>query len=108
MSVNKCGGICNTIDDPYARDCAPNKIKIINAKVFKLISWINETKIFVQHQSRECKCRKNESVSKSMQKWNHWCECKELDIAAPVKMIICRILARVIVNAIEHIKLMNT
>ena len=42
-----------------------------------------------------------------MQKWNHRCECKELDIAAPVKMIICRILARVIVNAIKHIKLMN-
>ena len=34
-------------------------------------------------------------------------QCKELDIAAPVKMIICRILARVIVNAIKHIKLMN-
>ena len=107
MSVNKCGGSCNTIDDPYARVCAPNKIKIMNAKIFKLMSEVNETKILVQHQSRQCKCRQNESVSKSMQKWNRRCECNKLDIATPVKIIICRILARVVVNAIKHIKLMN-
>ena len=25
---NKCGGSCNTIDDPYALVCALNKVKI--------------------------------------------------------------------------------
>ena len=27
VSINKCGGSCNTIDDPYARICAPDKVK---------------------------------------------------------------------------------
>ena len=33
VSVNKCGESCNTIDDPYARVCARNKVKNINVKV---------------------------------------------------------------------------
>ena len=27
VTVNKCGGSCNTIDDPYTRVCVPNKVK---------------------------------------------------------------------------------
>ena len=27
VSINNCGGSCNTIDDPYARICAPDKVK---------------------------------------------------------------------------------
>ena len=52
----------------------------------------------------------NESVCNSKQKWNHdecWCECKELDDWGFVKMIICGILARVIVNVIKYVKLIN-
>ena len=32
VSANKFGGSCNTIDDPYARVCIPNKVKNINVK----------------------------------------------------------------------------
>ena len=42
---------------------------------------VNETRFFAQHQSYECKCRLNESVCNSKQKWNHdeWqCERKEV------------------------------
>ena len=28
VSVNKCGESYNTINDPFARVCAPNKVKI--------------------------------------------------------------------------------
>lgn len=35
VSVNKCGGNCNTIDDPYAHVWVPNKVNNIN--VIKLI-----------------------------------------------------------------------
>ena len=27
VSINKCGGSCNTIDDPYVSVCVPNKVK---------------------------------------------------------------------------------
>ena len=37
IKINKCKGICNTINDPYAEICAPDNIKNTNAKVFNLI-----------------------------------------------------------------------
>ena len=30
VCVNKCGGSSNTIDDPYAQLCVPNKVKNMN------------------------------------------------------------------------------
>ena len=42
--INKCKGSCNTINDPYAKLCVPDTIKIINVKVFNLISRANETR----------------------------------------------------------------
>ena len=41
FSVNKCGGSCNIVDDPCARDYVPNKVENVNAKVFYLMSMIN-------------------------------------------------------------------
>ena len=82
VNVNKCGGSSSTTDDPYARICVPNKVKNMHVNVFNLMSVVNETKFFVQHESCECICRLNESVCNSKQKWSHnkcQCECKELD-----------------------------
>ena len=41
---NKCSGIFNNINDPYAKLCVPNVVKNINVKVFKLMSKTNETR----------------------------------------------------------------
>ena len=82
VSVNKCGGSCNTIDDPYAWVCVSNNVKTMNVKVFNVTSGAKETRFSVQHESCECKCGLNESVCNLKQKRNHgecWCECKELD-----------------------------
>ena len=38
ISVNKCGGSCNTIDDPNTRAYVPNKVRNMNVKVFNLLS----------------------------------------------------------------------
>ena len=35
MSVNKCGGSCNTIYDTYAWVCIPNKVQNIKSKTSK-------------------------------------------------------------------------
>ena len=43
VTFNKCGGSCNTIDDPYARICVPNKVKIMNVKVFNIRGKWNKT-----------------------------------------------------------------
>ena len=47
VTVNKYGETCNTIDDPYAQFCVPNKFQNMNAKVFDLISGVNETRFLV-------------------------------------------------------------
>ena len=44
LTINKCKGSCNTINDPYPRLCVPGTIKNINVKVFNLFSRTNETK----------------------------------------------------------------
>ena len=41
IKVNKCGGSCNNINDPYAKLCVPDVVKNVNVKVFGLISWTN-------------------------------------------------------------------
>ena len=42
VSVDKCGGNCNTIDDPiYARVCVAYKVKNMTIKVYSLITGVN-------------------------------------------------------------------
>ena len=53
VSINKCGGYCNSINDPYAQVFVPNKVKNMNMNVFHLILEINETRFLVQHESCE-------------------------------------------------------
>ena len=55
---------CKTTDDPYAQVCVQNKVKIMNVKVFHLISRTNETRFLVQDESCDCECR--------LQKINPW------------------------------------
>ena len=55
IKINKCKGICNTINDPYAKICVPDKIKNTNVKVFNLMSRSNETRHIKWHKT--CKCR---------------------------------------------------
>ena len=53
----------------------------MNATEFSLMSGVNEKICLVQHKSCcACKCRLNESVCNTKQKWYHGeCWCKELD-----------------------------
>ena len=77
FSVNKFDSGCNIIDEQCAWICVSNKVKNIHAKVFNLLSGANETKFLAQHELCECKCRLNESVCNSKQKWNHnECRCE--------------------------------
>ena len=84
VSINKCGGSCNTVDDLYERVCLLNKVKIVNVKVFSIMSRVKETRFLIQNETKLCgpKCGLNKSGCNSKQKWNHnerWCQYKELD-----------------------------
>ena len=40
ISVSKCSGSCNNINDPYAKLCLSDAVKNINVRVFNLTSTI--------------------------------------------------------------------
>ena len=37
IKTHKCSGICNNINDPYAKMCVPDVVKNVNIKVFNTI-----------------------------------------------------------------------
>ena len=37
IKINRCKGDCNTINDPYAKICAPDQIKDTYVKVFNIV-----------------------------------------------------------------------
>ena len=80
VKISKYRGICNNINDPYAKMCVPDVVKNIDLKVFTLISRTNETRYIKLHETCKYKCRLDASVYKNKQRWNEdkcWCECKE-------------------------------
>ena len=81
ITINKCKGSYNTINDPYVKLCVPNTIKNINIKAFNLMSRTNETRHAEWHKTCKCKCRLDASVCNNRQRWNEdkcRCECEEL------------------------------
>ena len=81
ITINKCKGSSNTINDPYAKLCVPDTIKNINVKVLNVMSRTNETRHIEWHKTCKCKCRLDACVCNNKQRWNEdrcRCECKEL------------------------------
>ena len=81
IKINKCGGNCNNINNPYAKICVPDIMKDLNVKVFNLISKTNQTRFIKWHKKCKCKCRLDTIICNNKQRWNkNKCryECKEL------------------------------
>ena len=81
ININKCKDSCNTVNDPYAKICAPDNIKNTNVKVFNLMSRTNETRHIKWYKTCKYRCRLDASLCNNKQRWNKdkcRCECKEL------------------------------
>ena len=78
VSLDKCVGSCNTLDDLLSRVCVPNETEGLNLHVFDMITGSNESRTLTKHIS----CRWNEGKKCNLnQKWNIdkcWCECKNV------------------------------
>ena len=88
IKVNKCNGNGNNINDPYAKLCFLDIIKIINVKAFNLMSRINEARQIMWHETCKCVFRLTSAVCNTRQIWNKdkcRCEWKE-DL---VNKIVC-------------------
>ena len=68
IKVNKCGGNCNNINDPYAKICVPDIVKDLNVGVFNLMSRTNETRHIKWHATCKCICRLDKIICNSKQR----------------------------------------
>ena len=76
ISLDKCNGSCNAVDDFFARICIPSDTTDKNVKVFNMITRTNEVKTLLKHISCDCKCKFNRPACNSSQKWNSdKCQC---------------------------------
>ena len=72
ISLDRCMGSCNTLNDLSNKVCAPKKTEHLNVIFFKSIRGINESsKILTRHISCQYKCNLNSRKCKSNQKWNN-------------------------------------
>ena len=62
ISLDKCNGCCNAVDDLSTKICAPSETKDVNVEVFNTIAKINEAKTLVKHISRDCKYKFNSAT----------------------------------------------
>ena len=70
IKTSKYSGNCNNINDPYAKICVPDAVKVLNVKVFNLMSRTNETRHIEWHETCKYKCRLDASVCNNKQRWN--------------------------------------
>ena len=59
ISLDKCSGGCNAVDDLSTMISVPSKTKDINFKVFNMTAKINEARALVKHISCDFKCKFN-------------------------------------------------
>ena len=57
ISLDKCNGSCNAVDDLSTNIYIPSKTKDINVKVFNMITRIIEAKTLVKHILYDFKCK---------------------------------------------------
>ena len=81
ISLDKCSGSCNSVNNLSIKICVPNKTEDIDVKVFHMITNSNEAKTMAKHISCDCKRKRkcNSTTCNSNQKWNNetcQCECK--------------------------------
>ena len=68
IKISKCRGICNNINDPYAKLCVPDIVKRLNVGVFNLMSRANELRRIEWYETCKCKCRLDGSVCNNKQR----------------------------------------
>ena len=76
IKTSKCSGNCHNINDPHAKICLPDVVK-----VFNLMPKTNETRHIKWHETCKCICRLDAFVCNNKQCWNNdkcQCQCKEL------------------------------
>ena len=58
ITLDRCNGSCDTLNDPCSRICVLNKTEdVVNLNIFNMITGINESKTLTKHILCDCKCK---------------------------------------------------
>ena len=57
VSLDRCDGSYNIVEDPTGRTCAPYKTEDVHLKVFNMIIGRHELKILTKNISWKCGCK---------------------------------------------------
>ena len=57
VSLGKCSGSSNSVDEFCTKICVPSKTKDVNVKLFNLTTRTNEAKTLIKTISCDCKCK---------------------------------------------------
>ena len=77
VNLDRCAGICNTLDDLSNNVCVSNETEDLNLHVFNMITRIKNQEN--NYLSCKCECKFGGRKYNLNQNWNNdkrWCECK--------------------------------
>ena len=74
VTLDRCGGNCNTLDNVSDRLCVSNKTKNGNSKVFNMTTRVNKSKSLGKYISFDCWSRLDE-------KWSNWKQWSKIIIS---------------------------
>ena len=57
VKLDRCVGICNTLNDLSNKLCVANKTEDLNLSLLNIITGINESKTLTKHIPYEYKCK---------------------------------------------------
>ena len=104
ITLDKCSGSCNLVNDLCTKICVPTKTNNANVKAFNILKRTNEAKTMINiscglfHKSCDCKCKLNSTTCNSNQKWNNKTRNLSVKIIITTEKIIVGILANVFVK----------
>ena len=88
VSLYRCNGCCNTLDDLSSRICVAHKTEDVNFNVVNMIERIKESKTFKKkHISYSCKYKFDGRKCHSNQNWNK--ELCRRESKNPIKRHVC-------------------
>ena len=71
ISLDKCNGSCNVVDDVSTKIFVPSETKDVNLKVFNMITKMNEAKTLVTYVLCNCKRKFDTTTCNWNKKWNN-------------------------------------
>ena len=70
ISLDKCNGSCNVVNDLSKKICVPSETKDVNIKVYNMITRINKAIAMAKHIPYDCEGKFDSTTCNSNQKWN--------------------------------------